>query len=94
MAHHSSDGFPPGLSRALFENAHKLGATGEYPDGHYTDADEGEIQFGLAADKAAGKVIIDFGKPVAWIGMLPAQARELAALLVAKADICDGKIGG
>lgn len=93
MAHHSSDGFPPGLAKALFDEP-RFGATGQYPDGHYTDADEGEIQFGLAADKAAGKVIIDFGKPVAWIGMLPAQARELAALLVAKADICDGKIGG
>lgn len=81
MAHHSSDGFPPGL----VESFERLGKTGKFPEGQYTNDDEGEIQFGVAADRANRKVIVDFGTPVAWMGMTPEQARELGLLLQQKA---------
>lgn len=55
---------------------HQLGATGQFPEGKLTGEDEGEIR--LAVGVHEGKVVVNFGKPVAWIGFSPQQARELA----------------
>lgn len=92
MAHHSSEPFselPPGLKEAFKERGGAgvdlLGATGQYPQGRYTPQDEGELQFAIAGDKQAGKVIVSFGKPVAWFGMDADQADGLAELLKRKA---------
>jgi hypothetical protein len=62
-----------------------LGATGRFPQGKYTTEDEGELQFAIAADKTAGKVLINFGKPVEWVGMDADQADGLGDLLKSKA---------
>ena len=40
------------------------------------DEDEGEIRLGVTTDK--GNVVVAFGKSVAWIGMPPQVALELA----------------
>ena len=40
----------------------------------------------IAADKRAGLVRLDFGKPVAWLGLPHRQTMELANKLIAKAD--------
>lgn len=61
------------------EASQKLGPTGNFPQGKLKSDDEGEIKIGVTNDK--GKVIIDFGKPVAWIGFDPAQAKEIGRLL-------------
>jgi hypothetical protein len=87
MAHHGDDidtlrkflGLPDGL-----------GATGRFPLGQLNPDDEGEIQVAVAADPKHQKVVIDFGKPVAWIGFTPDQARELGEMLIAKAMECRG----
>jgi len=74
MAHHSADtSFPPEFLRSM------LGPTGKFPDGKLTDSDEGEIA--IAVGSKDGKVVIDFGKPTAWIGFTPAQANDIADLL-------------
>ncbi len=57
----------------------KLGATGEFPGGQLTQQDEGEIKIAVGA--VDGKVVINFGKPVAWIGLDAKQARQLAESL-------------
>lgn len=62
-----------------------FGATGEFPEGKLNSNDEGEIRFGVAADKENGKIILSFGKPVAWLGMSPGQAIALADSLRKKA---------
>ena len=46
--------------------------------------DEGEIRFAVAADTEAGKVLIDFGKPVRSLGMTAEQAQGLVDLLQKK----------
>lgn len=76
MAHHSS--FPPNddLRRIFGDAPEKLGATGKFPLGKLTPEDEGEIAIGFA--RHDGKVIVDFGKPTAWIGFTPEQADEIA----------------
>ena len=83
MAHHSSE-----LSeevRALLRGKPETGPTGEYPHGKLTADDHGEIRIAIAADPERGVVIIEFGKPVAWIGFTPEQAVELADLIHRKA---------
>lgn len=87
MAHHISD--PILISDELkrrFETAPDgLGATGRYPEGKLNEHDEGEIAFAVAADLVHKKVLINFGKPVAFLGMTQKQAIELGAMLIAKA---------
>lgn len=60
-----------------------LGATGEFPNGKLTDDDEGEIAIGITTKDDV--VIIDFGKPIAWIGFSKEQAKEIGELLIKKA---------
>lgn len=55
----------------------KFGATGRFPDGRLTEHDEGEIIFGVTHYK--GKIVFNFGKPVASLGMSIQQARNLRA---------------
>ncbi len=66
-----------------------LGETGRHPYGQADETDEGEIQMALAADHGAGIVRVMFGKPVAWLGLPSTQARDLAAMLIEKADELD-----
>jgi hypothetical protein len=57
-----------------------LGATGQFPEGKLTPEDEGEIRIGIT--HLDGKVVLDFGKRVAWLGLTPDQADEIAATLI------------
>lgn len=92
MSNHSSDGSnaPDPTMRAILEQLKQpLGPTGEHPNGRMTPTDEGGIRFAIGAKN--GAVVIDFGKPVAWVGMPPDQARQMAASLVRHADAIEGK---
>ena len=61
-----------------------LGATGRYPEGKLNDNDKGEIAIAIGGQD--GKVIIDFGGEIGWVGFTPDQARQVAESLSAKAD--------
>ncbi len=74
-------------------NKRPFGATGEFPHGKLNADDEGALRMGVTSD---GMVVrVDFGKPVAWFGLPPAEARALAGLLLKHADavgpVADGK---
>ena len=60
-----------------------IGATGRFPQGKITRHDEGEIRFAIGSKD--GKVIIDFGSQVTWVGMPPEQAIELGEILIKRA---------
>jgi hypothetical protein len=79
MAHHSSEGLPPEFRAFFGKTVPGLGATGQFPLGKITDNDEGELR--MAVTHHEGKVVIDFGKPTAWIGFTPEQADDIADLL-------------
>ena len=66
-----------GLPNKLF------GATGKYPQGHLNDDDEGELRIGIGVSE--GKVVINFGTPVVWIGFDADQAIELACHILGTA---------
>lgn len=60
-----------------------LGPTGEFPEGKLRSDDEGEIQIAIGTHN--GNVIIDFGGPVAWIGLPPAQAIAVGEAIIERA---------
>lgn len=66
-----------------------IGATGKFPEGKLNQDDEGEIRMAIGSEN--GKIIMNFGKPTAWIGFNPTQARSLANLLILKANLMEGK---
>lgn len=74
------------LEKMVKAESPQFGATGNFPMGELDKTDEGEIAFGVTSHR--GKVIIDFGKPVAWLGMDARQAASLAALLIRHANTC------
>jgi len=71
------------LMRELLNTTGFRGALGDFPHGQLTKADEGSIQFAIGAKD--GKVVIDFGTPVHWLGMTPQDAADMASILLKKA---------
>lgn len=74
-----SDELRAHLESNMEKLAQQLGATGKFPEGKLTDNDEGELAFAVTAYH--GKVVVNFGKPIASLGMSPEQARGFALLL-------------
>ena len=68
-----------------------LGATGRFPRGKADAHDEGELRMALAADHANAIVRLEFGTPTAWLGLPSHEARQLAALLIEKANEIDSR---
>ena len=60
----------------------KLGATGARPLPPVCHDDEGEIQMAVSADPTNRKVYLNFGKPIAWIGLTPEQATDIGEALL------------
>jgi len=56
-----------------------------YPNGRAGAMDDGELAYAIAADHERKIVIIDFAKPVGWMGLEPDQAIELGEVLIKKA---------
>ncbi len=61
------------------------GPTGKFPQGSLNKDDEGELKMLISHD-GEGKVIIDFGKPVRWVGMSSTEAVDLARVLISHAN--------
>lgn len=73
------------------EDDNKLGATGQFPEGKLNEEDEGELRLAVGADLDNKKVIIDFGKLVAWIALSPKDARQLAEVIRKTSYRAEGK---
>jgi len=82
MAHHASD-FSDEIKKAT--NCLMLGATGNFPRGKIDRLDEGEIKFAVAADHKTKTVLLNFGKPIVWVGMTADQAIDVSNSLRDKA---------
>ena len=63
-------------------NKPKLGATGDYPEGRLNEDDEGALNMAIGYDHKKDVVFIEFGSPVKWFAMSPAQAIEMANHLI------------
>lgn len=71
------------LMRELLSTTGFRGALGDFPEGQLSKHDEGAIQFAVGSKD--GKVVIDFGTPVHWLGMTPQQAADFASLVLKRA---------
>jgi O-acetyl-ADP-ribose deacetylase (regulator of RNase III) len=69
--------------RDLLNTTGFRGALGDFPEGQLTKTDEGAIQFAIG--EKDGKVVIDFGTPVHWLGMTPQQAADFASAIIKRA---------
>lgn len=79
------------LMRELLDTTGFRGAIGAYPEGKLTEADEGAIQFAIGEQN--GKVVIDFGTSVHWLGLTAQQAADLASDLMKWARLVGRKQG-
>lgn len=82
MAHHSNEQLSEEFLKQ-FNTKEELGATGKFPEGKLTPEDQGEIMTGITT--VEGKVVVNFGKQIAWIGFTRNQALEFGNLLISKA---------
>jgi hypothetical protein len=76
MSHHSSE--PNEAQRLMREMLSQT--LGEYPQGRLNADDAGALP--MAISQRDGAVVIDFPKPVAWIGFTPDDAMQIAQLLM------------
>lgn len=81
MSHHSTKDTNEILKQMAEEN--DLGSTNNFPEGKLTENDEGEIK--LAVGITNGKIIMNFGEPVSWIGFNADQAIDIAIALLSQA---------
>lgn len=56
------------------------GPTGKFPDGKISPEDEGELQIAISHDQ--DNVLVQFGKPTAWLGLPRDHAIQLAKLIL------------
>lgn len=83
-SHHGGAGFDKlrtQLKKELEEAGEKTGATGKFPDGKLVNQDEGELRLAVASTED-GRVIIEFGKPIAWLGLTKKEAAQLGNLIL------------
>lgn len=59
-------------------NKRMAGATGDHPQGRLNADDQGGLRMAIAADPLNSIVRVEFGKPVAWLGLDRATALALA----------------
>ena len=64
---------------------HPLGATNTFPRGKINESDEGGLKMSVYSKD--GTIFLDFGKPCAWIGLGPNEARQMASLLLKHASL-------
>jgi len=58
----------------------------KYPEGRMGPEDEGQIALKVGINVRYKRIVMDFGKPVEWIGFGPERALALAASLIGKAE--------
>lgn len=62
----------------------RFGGSGDFPRGKLNADDEGALTLGIAVkDKT---LIIDFGKPVVWLGLDKATALQIAETIRKRAE--------
>lgn len=65
----------------------RIGATGDFPNGKLNDDDEGELTMGVGVSD--GRIIVQFGKPIRWMGFNVKGAEDLIASLIQAIALVD-----
>ena len=64
----------------------EIGPTGTFPKGKICPEDEGELAIGMSIDPEKKIIVIEFGKPVAWLGLHVEEATQIADDLLNKVN--------
>ena len=64
----------------------KLGPTGVFPHGKLNEDDEGALNVGISVDTVSQTLILQFGKPISWLGLDKATTLRLVDLLISRAE--------
>ena len=67
----------------------EVGPTGQFPEGKIDKSDDGEIK--IAVGVQDGKIVMEFGAPIEWIGFTPEQGQEIGMLLIKRSAQARGK---
>lgn len=70
--------------RADLRRELELGATGDFPLGKLNADDEGALQIAIGRDEKTN-VVLNFGKPIAWVAMPPQDAVNFALTVLGHA---------
>lgn len=68
----------------VIDTKRNVQTVGDFPDGVLNRSDEGSLLLNVIAVK--GRVVINFGEQLSWIGMRPKEARELIRAIEAKSE--------
>lgn len=66
----------------MFKEQQQGTAPRHWPEGRLSGKDDGELAFKIGPDESNTVVQLDFPKPVTFLAMPPAQAIQLAQLLI------------
>lgn len=67
----------------------RIGAAGRHRREEDQQNGPGELRVAVGAHK--GRVVLNFGRAVAWLALDPIEARNVAVMLLEKASKVDGK---
>jgi len=83
--HHATNPLDDSELIEMFRRQKRTGVPeGSFSKGKLTASDEGDLAFAVAADQRNRRIIIDFGKSVAWIGLDIETTQALIDLLEGK----------
>lgn len=84
VSHHGDIPFEERQSELLkrFQQQQEGTAQRQWPNGRINSDDDGELAFAIGPGDKAETIVVNFGKPVEWVGMPPDQAIQLAQLLI------------
>jgi hypothetical protein len=75
----------------MCDDTDRPGPTGHFPQGKLRPDDEGEIKVAILADVKHQIVILEFGKPVAYLAIRADQVPAVVEALLQKAEQAQGK---
>lgn len=81
MPHHGDDPYQSELLK-MFQQQQNGTSQRKWPDGRLSGDDDGSIAFKVGGDPDKNLVVVDFGKPVTWTAMSPADAVQFAQMLI------------
>lgn len=68
--HHAGDPMPQSELIEMLKRQQRTGLPeGSFSRGKMTPSDEGDLAYSIATDVKGQRIVIDFGKSVAWLGL-------------------------
>jgi hypothetical protein len=83
FAHHGSN--EESQLMKLFIEQTQGRAKRAFSEGRINATDDGDLACAITTDRLHGKIVMDFGKPVTWLAMTPADAVSWAKQLIQRA---------